>query len=146
MVAAALALARLVVMGAVPAGWDSLSVAAPLVAGWVVLAIVGAATHLVPAIGPGDQARHRRQREILGQGATLRLALLDGGVALLAVGLPLGSTPGTVAGVLIGGAGLALSLGLLGGAVLSRGSDLDPDPQTGAGAVAAGDQARQARR
>ena len=142
-VAAAIALARLVVFGAVPASWDALSVAAPLVAGWVVLAIVGAATHLVPAIGPGDQARHRRQREILGRVATLRLVLLDGGVALLAVGLPLGSTPGTVAGILVSGAGLVLSLGLLGGAVLGRGSGgLDPQ----AGGALAGDQAREARR
>jgi nitrite reductase (NO-forming) len=121
-VAAGIALLRIVQSGADPLGWNVTAVAGPLVAGWVVLAIVGAATHLVPAIGPGDPARHRRQREILGQASLTRLALLDAGVALLSVGLPLGSTPAMLVGVSVGGAGLALSLALLGAAVLSQGT------------------------
>lgn len=117
-VAAGIALVRIVQSGADPVGWNATAVAGPLVAGWAILAIVGAATHLIPAIGPGDPARHRRQREILGRASLTRLALLEAGVALLAVGLPLGSTPAMLAGVSVGGAGLVLSLALLGGAVL----------------------------
>ena len=116
--AAGIALERLIQYGADPLGWSVAAVMGPLVAGWVVLAIVGAATHLIPAIGPGNQARHARQRAILGGVPTIRLGLLDAGVALLAVGLPFGSPPVTLAGVLVGGLGLGLSLGLLGKAVL----------------------------
>jgi nitrite reductase (NO-forming) len=119
-VASGIALLRIVQDGVDPAGWNVIDVAGPLVAGWVVLAIVGASTHLVPAIGPGDPPRHRRQRVILGHASLTRLALLDAGVTLLSIGLPTGSTPATLAGVLIGGTGLALSLALLVAAVLSR--------------------------
>jgi nitrite reductase (NO-forming) len=122
-VASGIAFLRIAQSGADPLGWTVTAVAGPLVAGWVVLAIVGAATHLVPAIGPGDPARHRRQREILGRASLARLALLDAGVTLLSVGLPLGSTPAMLAGVLVGGAGLALSLALLGAAVLAHGTN-----------------------
>jgi nitrite reductase (NO-forming) len=121
-VASGIALLRIVHDGVDPAGWNVIDVAGPLVAGWVVLAIVGAATHLVPAIGPGDPPRHRRQREILGQASLTRLALLDAGVTLLSIGLPAGSTQAILAGIAIGGAGLTLSLVLLGAAVLTRGT------------------------
>lgn len=134
-VAAGIALVRLIQYGADPLGWSVAAVMGPLVAGWVVLVIVGAATHLIPAIGPGDQARHARQRAILGRAPTIRLGLLDAGVVLLAVGLPFGSPSATLAGILVGGLGLVLSLGLLGKAVLvgagEPGRGTGPFPRTG---------------
>jgi hypothetical protein len=59
---------------------------APFIVGWVVQAILASATHLVPAIGPGDQAVHGRQRGILGVLAGPRLGSLNAGVAALTVG------------------------------------------------------------
>ena len=147
-VAAGIALLRLVQFGVDPVGWSVAAVMGPLVAGWVILAIVGAATHLIPAIGPGDQARHARQRATLGRAPAIRLGLLDAGVALLAVGLPFGSPPATLAGVLVGGLGLVLSLGLLGRAVLvgagepARGTD---PVLPGTGPASSGAQAGDAR-
>ena len=149
-VAAGIGLARLIQFGADPLGWSAAAVMGPLVAGWVVLAIVGAATHLIPAIGPGDQARHAHQRAILGRAPAIRLGLLDAGVALLAVGLPFGLPSVTLAGVLVGGLGLVSSLGLLGRAVLidggepGRGTGLVPGTGPASSGAQAGD-AREAR-
>ena len=65
----------------------------PLVLGWVGLTVLASATHLVPAIGPGDPAAHARQRTTLGRWSTVRLVAANAGVGLLALGLlPLGST------------------------------------------------------
>jgi hypothetical protein len=93
-------------------------------------------THLLPAIGPGDQVRHAAQRRLLGARAVLRLALLNAGALLVTVGSgPLagagpgspGTAPGTPAGlplVEIGlglaAAGLGSSLALLGLAAVRR--------------------------
>ncbi len=83
--------------------WDVRLLAVPLVAGWIGQVLVGSWTHLVPAIGPGDQARHAVQRRWLGRVATSRWLLWNGGVALATVGLLAGwdavaATGGTALG------------------------------------------------
>ncbi|HET7830535.1 MAG TPA: hypothetical protein VFL03_13315 [Candidatus Limnocylindrales bacterium] len=95
----ALASAQLVAyaIGLTPIGWSTPLVAAALVVGWVVQVLIASWTHLVPAIGPGDQAAHAGQRATLGRWAAPRLVALNIGTALLAVGWPLGF--GTVAGI-----------------------------------------------
>jgi hypothetical protein len=103
----AVAAGQVVVFGADPASWSVEAAAGPLIMGWVGLAIVASATHLLPAVGPGDPSVHARQRQILGRAATVRLAVLNGGVAALAIGLPFG-----VGTLVTGGAVLdALALG-----------------------------------
>jgi hypothetical protein len=62
----------------------------PIALGWAAQALVGAWSHLVPAIGPGSPEVHARQRTILGRGATLRVVASQVGVALVSVGVPLG--------------------------------------------------------
>jgi hypothetical protein len=72
--------------------------------------VLASATHLVPAIGPGDPAAHARQRVMLGRWATVRLVAADTGIALSAVGLlPLGADLASSLGVPLAGAGLALA-------------------------------------
>jgi hypothetical protein len=73
-------------VGADPSAWSLDLVGAPLVAGWIGLSLLASVTHLIPAVGPGDHAAHARQRQRLGWGATPRLALLNLGVAALALG------------------------------------------------------------
>jgi nitrite reductase (NO-forming) len=112
-----LAAVRVLVFGADPAGWSVEVLAGPLIVGWVGLAIVASATHLLPAVGPGDPVVHGRQRQLLGRVATFRLVVLDGGILALAVGLPLGlAALGTVGAVLVA-LGLGVSAVLLGTAV-----------------------------
>ncbi len=108
---------RVVAFGADPAGWSVNAVAGPLIVGWVALAIVASATHLLPAIGPGDPATHARQRRLLGRGAALRLAVLNLGVAALSIGLPLGVDPLVMGGAALDALGLGMSAVLLGAAM-----------------------------
>jgi nitrite reductase (NO-forming) len=121
-IAASLSAGPIVAGGADPAAWSLDRVAGPLVAGWVGLAILGASTHLVPSIGRGTPERHARQRAWLGRSATGRLAALELGVALLAVGLPAGLAPAVTAGTVLLGLGAASTAGLLAMAVTT------PDP------------------
>ncbi|HEX5466302.1 MAG TPA: hypothetical protein VFW92_06470 [Candidatus Limnocylindrales bacterium] len=99
--AQALAGGRALVIGARPDAWRLEDVAGPLVLGWVVGAILGAWTHLLPAVGPGDGPAHAAQRRRLATGATIRLAGFQLGVAVL-----------TVASVTGAGGALASLLGL----------------------------------
>ncbi len=85
----AIAISRLVVFGATPASWSIDAVIAPLAVGWVGLAILASATHLVPAVGPGDQVAHAKQRQTLGRFSEVRLIAANVGTAALAIGLPL---------------------------------------------------------
>ena len=106
-VAVAIAAGRVAVLGAAPDAWRLAAVIAPLAVGWVVQALIAAWTHLLPSIGPGGPAEHARQRALLGRFATPRLALLNGGTALLALGLP-SASPDIVR---IGGVLVALAVG-----------------------------------
>lgn len=97
---------RVLALGAAPTAFAIETIGAPLVAGWISLAILGSATHLLPAVGPGDPAAHSLQRRLLGQFAIGRLAIANAGVAGLAVGWPL-----RIDGLAVGGA-LLLALGV----------------------------------
>jgi len=99
-----IATGRILASGATPAAWSIEAIGGPLVAGWVGLAILGSATHLLPAVGPGDPAAHRRQRALLGRFATPRLAVANAGVAGLSIGWPL-----HIDGLVLAGAGLLLA-------------------------------------
>jgi hypothetical protein len=108
---------RALALGADPTAWAFDAVAAPLVVGWVGLAIVASATHLIPAVGPGTPVDHARQRSLLGRAATIRLAVIDAGVVVLAFGLPLRSEPATVVGTALVALGFAATAGLAAAAV-----------------------------
>jgi nitrite reductase (NO-forming) len=109
----AVAAGRLLAFGAEPAGWKVETIAGPLIVGWVGLAIIASATHLLPAIGPGDQATHARQRQRLGRWAAMRLVLLNTGVLAFAIGLPLGSAALVSLGAALIAIGLGISASLL---------------------------------
>jgi len=114
----ALAAARVLAAGADPAGWAIDLVAAPLVIGFVLQVLVGSWTHLLPAVGPGDQPLHARQRTALAIAANARLAALNAGVGLLAIGLPTGLTPLVAAGGLAAAGALSAGVGLFARALL----------------------------
>ncbi|HEX5149036.1 MAG TPA: hypothetical protein VFW02_08140 [Candidatus Limnocylindrales bacterium] len=116
-VTVAIAAGRILLLGAVPAAWSVVLIAVPLVAGWIGQVLMGAWTHLVPAVGPGDQAAHAVQRRLLGRAATFRWLAWNSGVALATAGM-LTDLDGLVAaaGVLLGLA-LVSALVLLAGAV-----------------------------
>lgn len=102
-----IATVRAMAFGADPSAWAFDAVAAPLVIGWVGLAILASATHLIPAVGPGTPVDHARQRSLLGRAATVRLAVIDAGVVILAIGLPLRSEPATAIGTALVALGFA---------------------------------------
>jgi hypothetical protein len=52
--------------GAGPAGWRMGPLMAPIGIGWVAQVLIGAWSHLVPAVGPGSPQRHAAQRRRLG--------------------------------------------------------------------------------
>jgi nitrite reductase (NO-forming) len=112
---------RILSLGPTPAAWSVGLIAVPLVAGGIGQVLVGAWTHLVPAIGPGDQAVHAIQRRWLGRAAVPRWLAWNAGAILATAGVPIGAgTLIAVGGMLLGGALLA-GLVLLGGSLaLSR--------------------------
>lgn len=101
---------RIVALGASPGAWSLSWVAAPLALGWVAQVLIGAWSHLLPAIGPGDMRAHARQRRILGRGATARILALNAGVLLLTVGDILAWVPASAAGVALVGASVIAAL------------------------------------
>jgi hypothetical protein len=105
-----MACGRLLAAGVDPAESTATILIGPLVLGWVGLTVLASATHLVPAIGPGDPAAHARQRVMLGRSATARLVAANAGIALLAVGLlpDSGDLVGDSQGAFVG-AGLVLA-------------------------------------
>lgn len=111
--AIALAAGRVLVLGATPAAWTLAPIAAPLAVGWAGQSILGASSHLLPAVGPGDMARHAAQRRLLGRAALARLGGLQLGTALLTIGMAGGSALVSAAGAVVTivtvGAGLALA-------------------------------------
>lgn len=104
---------RVLVFGSDPAGWSVDVVTGPLVVGWIGLTILSSATHLVPAVGPGDQAVHRRQRQLLGRFPVFRLLAINAGTAALALGLPLHSGVSTVVGIVLVAVGLGVTTAML---------------------------------
>lgn len=108
-----LAAGRLVMAGADPSAATVSVLLAPLVPGWLGLAVLASATHLVPAIGPGDPAAHGRGRRLLGQLGGSRLVAADVGIAALAVGVPGDASPAIAVGLLLTGLSLGATAVLL---------------------------------
>jgi nitrite reductase (NO-forming) len=106
--ASALVLAR----GAAADAWSS-AVLVPIGVGWIVQTLVGAWTHLLPTIGPGDPALHAAQRRLLGRGASPRLVLWQVGTAGLAVGVVADAAPVAAAGSAAVGIVVVASVALL---------------------------------
>ncbi len=115
---ALLATGRLLVSGADPAAASATLLLGPMVPGWVGLAVLASATHLVPAIGPGDPAAHARQRRDLGRLGGTRLVAADVGIAALSLGIPLGLSALIVTGLLLAGISLGSTTLLLALAVV----------------------------
>jgi hypothetical protein len=109
----AIAALRVLVFGSAPGAWSIDDVVGPLVAGWIGLAILASATHLVPAVGPGDSGAHARQRTILGRWSRARLLLANLGVAALAAGASLHVAWLVVLGAALAALALAATLRLL---------------------------------
>ncbi|MEO8463172.1 MAG: hypothetical protein ABI555_08165, partial [Chloroflexota bacterium] len=102
-----IAATRVVVMGATPEAWSLQLISGPLVIGAIAQILIGAMSHLVPAIGPGDITAHARQRRLLGIGARVRLVGLNLGALLVTVGSGMASQD---AGSLLVGIGLKLAV------------------------------------
>jgi nitrite reductase (NO-forming) len=92
--------------------WRSAIVAGPLAVGWVVQVLVASWTHLLPSIGPGGPVEHAVQRALLGRAAMPRLAALNAGVAMLALGWPTGIAALAAGGALLAAAAVVVSAGL----------------------------------
>jgi nitrite reductase (NO-forming) len=107
--------------GASAAAWDLHPLLVPLGVGWAAQVLVGAWSHLVPAVGPGTPEQHAVQRRRLGRFGPHRLVLLNAGALAVvvadALALPAVALAGAVAVAL---AGLA-ALVLLGAALASLG-------------------------
>jgi len=101
---------RVLLLGAAPTAWSLDLVVVPLVAGWITQVLVGAWTHLVPAIGPGEPAAHAAQRRLLGWAAGPRLIAWNTGVAIATVGTVAGGPPLVVLGAVLTGASLVTAL------------------------------------
>ncbi|HEY6056650.1 MAG TPA: hypothetical protein VIV06_01395 [Candidatus Limnocylindrales bacterium] len=127
----AIALAGIALHGTAPAGWAFSSFATPLVLGFAVQALLGALTHLLPAIGPGDQARHAEQRRLLGLGARGRFALFNAGTLLLAIGLPSELGPLTALGAVLAASSASGSIALVARAVVRADQAAQPLRKTG---------------
>jgi nitrite reductase (NO-forming) len=112
LVAVTLASGRILWFGAVPAAWSLGGIAAPLAVGWVVQVLIGAWSHLLPSIGPGDMAAHADQRAGLGRGAIGRVVVLNLGVVLVTLGSSFAWTAGVVIGLIICGGAILLSLAI----------------------------------
>ena len=92
LVAAAIAAGRVLWLGASPVAWSIALIGVPFVLGWTVQVLIGSWTHIVPAIGPGDQPVHAVQRRRLGWGGTVRVTAWNAAVAALTVGVVAGSS------------------------------------------------------
>lgn len=110
LVAVAIAAGRVLWLGAVPGAWSLSGLAAPLIVGWVAQVLIGAWSHLLPAIGPGDLAAHARQRTLLARAAAPRLVALNVGVLLVVLSEPLGWRAANLFGILLVAAAILGSL------------------------------------
>jgi hypothetical protein len=108
---------RVLINGTDPANASSDILVAPFVAGWMGLAVLASATHLVPSVGPGGPHAHSAQRVLLGRGGWARLIAADLGIAALVVGYPMGFEPLSAIGVVLVGTALIATTVLVGIAV-----------------------------
>jgi hypothetical protein len=114
LVAIAIAAGRILWFGTTPEAWSVGLVAIPLVAGGIGQVLIGSWTHVIPAIGPGDQNAHAIQRRWLGQAALLRWLAWNAGVVLATTGAPAGADAIVIAGGVLLGSALVVGLVLLG--------------------------------
>lgn len=110
LVAVILASGRIVWFGADASAWRLEDIAAPLAIGWLIQAMVGSWSQLVPAIGPGGPEAHARQRIDLARGATSRVVALNTGVLLLVVGTVLDAMPMAVGGMVASAGAIIASI------------------------------------
>ena len=108
----AIASSRLLADGARPEGWSITPLIAPLGIGFVIQVMIGAWTHLPPAIGPGSPAVHGVARARLGRLALPRLAMLNAGVALMVFGQANDRADVSRAGLALAGLAIVASLAL----------------------------------
>jgi len=113
LVTVVIAAGRIIWLGATPAAWSIGLIALPLVGGWIGQVLIGSWTHLVPAMGPGDQVAHAVQRQWLGRLTRSRWLAWNGGVALATAGALAGENTLTLAGGATLGIALLTGLGLL---------------------------------
>ncbi len=81
--ASLIAAAQIVLRGSSPAAWNLDPMVVPLAIGWAGQVLIGAWSHLVPAIGPGTPVQHARQRAVLGRAGAARLFLLNAGAGFI---------------------------------------------------------------
>ena len=132
----AIAAARVLAAGPDPGAWSLPLITGPLIVGGIVPIVLGAMTHLLPAIGPGDPIRHAAQRRSLGRGATLRLLGLNLGPALIAIGTGpatswLASQGSPTGGDILIRLGLGCSALAVGGTLALLARSARPDPRQG---------------
>ncbi len=117
LVGMAVAVGGVMVHGPSSGALSAAAIAGPLVGGWMAIAVLASASHLLPAVGPGDQAAHARQRRILGTAAHPRLVALNGGVAGISLGLVLGAGWLLAGGLVLLAIGLVMTAGMLARAI-----------------------------
>jgi nitrite reductase (NO-forming) len=115
--AVAIAAGRVLWLGASPVAWSITLVGVPFVLGWAAQGLIGSWTHIVPAIGPGDQVAHAAQRRRLGRAGMARAVAWNLGVALLTIGVLAGSSPVVAAAAAGIAACLIVALILLAGSI-----------------------------
>ena len=121
-IAALVAGGRAIMLGIDPGAWTITPLLAPLVVGFVAQTLIGAGSHLLPSIGPGDTDRHAHQRAILATFSMPRVAILNLACALSLLGVVTASPAiGSLGGGLIV-ASLASAIVLFGWAALPGGS------------------------
>jgi hypothetical protein len=113
LVAVAIGSCRILWLGVLPEAWSVAPIVVPLVGGGIGQVLVGSFTHLVPAIGPGDQAAHAIQRRWLGRWSTTRWLSGNVGVAVATAGTVFSATPLLAAGGMLVGSALLGTLVLL---------------------------------
>jgi nitrite reductase (NO-forming) len=114
------AVAGMILYGVAPPGWSLGALTLPLVAGWALQVLVGAWTHLLPAVAVTEPAQRAAMRQALGRAALARLVSWNGGVLLAWLGLATDVLPITLAGVLALTAAALSSVGLVAVALVRR--------------------------
>lgn len=120
LVSVATAVVGLVRDGAAPAGWSVGALVMPLVFGWAVQVLVGAWTHLLPAVAVTDPARRAAMRRTLGRLAVPRLVAWNIGVLVAWIGLGVELLPLALAGIAAMSLAAVASVALVARSLLAR--------------------------
>ena len=109
-----------VIDGGLPADWGLGALGMPLLGGWVIQVLVGAWTHLLPAVAARGHDVRAAQRTLLGRWPWARLVAWNGGVLLAWAGLSAGMLPVALAGIAAFTAAALVSAGLVFAALMQR--------------------------